>query len=710
MFEDMLATGATQDYPQVPEEPPCHVTPESLNSLKEWRQAHDLALMSIGNTTKEDMDQGSTSQLQSQVTAGPYFLHIAVFKVPTMLCRPPCNTPSWERAAKKPAKGSTNYQLLEVAIWDHEQRVAMYEFDEDWEKKSNFVPNEICNGKWRCDEYVTHREKAKIWEAKIPPSLKTHNGMSEAEKESKDKQKSTWFANKFKEVLAIAAKRNAQNWGLTYAGHGARANGALFEGMIYKEDAQAVLTKATAGKKAAFLNFGGNCAEGKWNMVQALHPYADYIVASDLLVTGVNGVPRDKIGPYMSLKSKNEELRVIQPLMQARTSIEKVLGTLLAKRQEIWAFVKEEIAKNKLKQSKSLYKCSAFPPLKSALEIKWNALMPDARFKIEETTEKARCDAKVFVKEVGGKDPNFLRLYTDFRIQYIDTSAYFKWDVATQGFSFNFMGYKAPPCDISAFGEGKQPPSCITQSSDFQAQGAPGGCSTYEQGAPNHEKCGIHVDKNTGKKAQDVCKQCGVCMPAMQPCKKMTYEAGPGVFKERPFVGPVGDCTWYASNQRACRDQSHTDVVWMGPGPAPHVTAVCPQCKKCRDGPAEEQSPPPKKKIPKRPAQPVQKKENIPTRPPQPPSKKVTPPSKKDTKPTPQPQPKPKPQRKRRSAVHRRRRRRRRSSGSTSIHRRRRRTGIRRRRRKMRLSLIQQQILKFRQKLQLTIQELHEMR
>merc|ERR1719428_1276680 len=127
---------------------------------------------------------------------------------------------------------------------------------------------------------------------------------------------------------------------MTYNGHGARASGALFEGLIYKEDAQVLLKDATKHKKAAFLNFGGNCAEGKWNMVQALHPFADYIVASDLLVTGVNGVPRTKIGPYMALKTKNEELRVIQPLMQSRTDIEKVLGTLLTKRQEIWAFVK----------------------------------------------------------------------------------------------------------------------------------------------------------------------------------------------------------------------------------------------------------------------------------------------------------------------------------------------------------------------------------
>jgi hypothetical protein len=400
------------------------MTPKAMSQLQEYHDA-DLSLGSVSPSS------GSISQLQSNTTeqsnaTGPYFLHLSVYKLHANWCKPPCLSPSWEKGAAKPVKGDKNYALLEACIWDAENRVALYEFDADWAKTTSQVAfaNGLCKGKgWKCQAYYDHREKAKIWEAKWDDSMS-------------DREKSKWMASKWKEVFQIVNKRNAQHWGLSYSGHGARASGAMFEGLIYKEDAVDLLKDATKTKKASILNFGGNCAEGKWNMVQALHPFADYIFASNLLVYGVKGIPRDKVGPYIALSKKEDELNNIKVQMDKRAGILDAAKALLASRRKIWEFVKETIGRTKLKQSKSLYKSSEFPALKAYLIKRWNVLSPLKRDEVIFQTEEAMCDTQVFAKGLGGDEAD--KLFKAFRIGYIDTSDFFKWDVPTRGLSFNF--------------------------------------------------------------------------------------------------------------------------------------------------------------------------------------------------------------------------------------------------------------------------------
>jgi len=556
MWEHQRAMGPLPDEPAIPEDPPCRVTPESLSALQAFHDAEEASKQSTQLVHPKVSD--SNSQLQTNAT-GPYFLQLSVFKVPASWCAPPCHGPSWENSAEKPVRGDKNYGLLEATIWDAENRVALYEFDAEWHKKTKAVPQTLCDNKWRCQAYKDHREKAKIWEAQIPPGIK-------------DKQKSLWMASKWKEIFAIVLKRNPQHWGMTYSGHGARASGALFEGVVFKEDAQVLLSEASKVKKATFLNFGGNCAEGKWNMVQALHPFADYIFASDLLVYGVAGVPKAKFGEYIKLKKEMHDLNHIKVLMEKRMGMEKAARTLLDGWSKIWTFVKDEIAKIKLKQSKSLYKSSAFEPFKDALKKKWMTLYPDKRHNIMGQVEKAMCDTGVFAKLVAGDDA--YKLYQEFRIKYVDTSDFFKWDVPTKGLGFNFLGYKQPPCDVSSFGEGGKQKNCKVQGTAFAANGASPGCENYKQGEKYHDSCGVHVDARTGNKVQDVCRECGVCMPAPAACKGQLWQGQP-----RPFVGPNGDCTHYGRKPRDCRDPKHKDMWSKDP-----VTLVCPQCGMCLEG------------------------------------------------------------------------------------------------------------------------------
>jgi hypothetical protein len=386
----------------------------------------------------------------------------------------------------------------------------------------------------------------------------------------------------------------------------------MFEGLIYKEDAVDLLKDATKTKKASILNFGGNCAEGKWNMVQALHPFADYIFASDLLVYGVKGIPRDKVGPYIALSKKEDELNNIKVQMDKRAGILDAAKALLASRRKIWEFVKETIGRTKLKQSKSLYKSSEFPALKAYLIKRWNVLSPLKRDEVIFQTEEAMCDTQVFAKGLGGDEAD--KLFKAFRIGYIDTSDFFKWDVPTRGLSFNFLGFKQPPCDIKVFGAGGDVQNCKVQSTPFSAAGATVGCDSYRQGEVNHKKCAVHVDKTTGNKATAVCKECGVCMPELKPCKKQLWEGNP-----RPFVGPKGNCQYYKKHPSRCRNTPEDKDLWS----KDPVTGTCPECGQCSDKPVKKAEPEQKKTEPEQkpaerqvvkpqPIQPIQRKKIVP--------------------------------------------------------------------------------------------------
>ena len=85
----------------------------------------------------------------------------------------------------------------------------------------------------------------------------------------------------------LATNAPAEHYALGYMGHGA-GQGGLFELQIKSPDAVKLLAYANAklGKKLAFFDAGGNCAEGTLRTLQDLAPYCDYVLASEFLIGG----------------------------------------------------------------------------------------------------------------------------------------------------------------------------------------------------------------------------------------------------------------------------------------------------------------------------------------------------------------------------------------------------------------------------------------
>lgn len=209
------------------------------------------------------------------------------------------------------------------------------------------------------------------------------------------------------------------------------------------------------GKKFAVMNFGGNCAEGKWNMLQAISPWGDYVVASDLLVTGVSKIPSSKMQAFMNLKKKYDDLSYIKDLMEKRLPIKAAILELLKGREKIWNFAKDAIKKEHLRQTKAVYSSNEFPNLKEALVKAWKAV-PEAKQKeIKLKTEEAMCDVETFCNLVGGEE--LVSKFKKFRIGFVSTKSIFPWDKDANGLSFNFLGWRKPPCDLTAIKGTKVP-------------------------------------------------------------------------------------------------------------------------------------------------------------------------------------------------------------------------------------------------------------
>jgi hypothetical protein len=354
LFRDRRTHGPLPDEAALSENPDCRFDPSDVSvpelGVSDGDMGNPVSMVSLSGALQQSFEQSSNILANSNAN-GPYFLMISVFKVHAKWCKPPCQSMTWENAATKATKGNGNYQLLEACIWDAEKRIVLYEFDPEWHKIAKNAPHGICKGKgFSCQAYYDHREKAKLFEARWTDAIK-------------DQALSSWMKEQMKAVFRIAKSRRALNYGLTYSGHGARANGALFEGILYKADAQTLLKDEVdrKGKRFALFNFGGNCAEGKWNMVKALSPYADYLVASDLLVTGVRSLPSSKVKEYLGLKKKYDDLSYVKELFEKRMTTLQAAKELLAGRRKIWKFAKDAIKIDKLKQSKSLYDCCKHP-------------------------------------------------------------------------------------------------------------------------------------------------------------------------------------------------------------------------------------------------------------------------------------------------------------------------------------------------------------
>lgn len=85
----------------------------------------------------------------------------------------------------------------------------------------------------------------------------------------------------------LATNAPAEDYAIGYMGHGA-GQGGLFERQIGSADAVKLLAYANTklGKKLAFFDAGGNCAEGTVRTLEDLAPFCEYVLASEFLIGG----------------------------------------------------------------------------------------------------------------------------------------------------------------------------------------------------------------------------------------------------------------------------------------------------------------------------------------------------------------------------------------------------------------------------------------
>lgn len=412
---------------------------------------------------------------------GVHFVHLHVVQSDAVWCKLPCDAPSWELAAPKPEKGSP-YVLVEAAIWRQFRTVTLYQFDAAWEKLARNSYQQLCGGRaWGCAAYENHRKSKELltvgpWPAELDTQpLKLSQYIQNA------------FAKVFGEINAKVmvdvqkdtGKDNA-HIGLTYSGHGGDADGSLFNGVVNSPNAVSLLKSLVdAGGRFSMFNFGTNCQEGFWAMLAAMHPFADWILASELKVGGLNGGqdPAEDMR-HIKAKEKLSDVAVLKRTMEARQTPKQAVAEIVKARGQLWSGAMEQaLTRQKLKQSVSAFAAPKFPAFAAAMKSALEDKLSDAKQQELQTfAENHQCDVLSVAKFIDSvpegmflqqKSKTILskgagpleKLFRAFRPDYVSTRSLFTWDKVTHGFVFNHRGAwqrddgsVVPRCDLSVIG------------------------------------------------------------------------------------------------------------------------------------------------------------------------------------------------------------------------------------------------------------------
>jgi len=479
-FALALAVGPSLGVP-APRAPRCVPTqaqalwalPALSSVLKRRGGANATAIMRRAARPAVSLYAGraGTAEEESQNTeVSVHLAHLYVVQSNSEWCPSPCQGPTWELASPKPNSGSP-YALFEAAIWRQERRVALYRFDAAWMQQAHSVYHDICHGQgWSCPAYRAFREGRVL--------LSVGPWPASADKDPQELSK--FLLGAFQQVFLKLGELapSAENFALTYSGHGARADGSLFEGAIQAADATALLRYASGiGQsinervkplgKLSILNFGGNCAESRWNMLANLYPFADWIVASDLPVGGVKLNETEQNGDTVLAMQLLDDMHVMLKSAESLTSIDDVIKDLVAARSELWQTAyKAAISRQRLQQSIAAFKSSLFEPFRHGLRQAYKDLPPAARSDFQEQVERHSCDVLASARFLDGQVASqnqvnslaerfelFRPIYASTRDLLVD------WPTRSNGLGFNFLGWQGPPCDLAgALGKDAPPP------------------------------------------------------------------------------------------------------------------------------------------------------------------------------------------------------------------------------------------------------------
>jgi len=508
LAEYTLAVAIGPLWGKVPREPQCRPSetqrlgPADLSSFRVDPAATDLVPTLLHTKAMTRADRGSFLINKEDI----HFAHLVVFQSDTAWCAHPCESPTWELAAPKPETGSP-YLLLEAAIWRQSRKVTLYQFDPEWQKRARSSYNEVCGGKgWGCPAYEMFRESKKLLSVGPWP-------ISIAEdKDAISAFIADAFAQFFSKVHELAPRASI---GLTYNGHGGAADGGLFENSIKAGDAVQLMHRAVeaAGKPFSLLNFGTNCAEGRWNMLAAMYPFADWILASDLKVGGIEsqGMKKEESAEMAEAQQRLGDLQTLQKAFEDKAESHHAIKQVIHAREQFWQVMSTPIEGQKLEQSVAAFDTSKFEPFQDLMRRSYQILPEGQRSDFENTVETNNCDvlaAVVFIdghsglnvsssaanasavslalistahppalllfNRTGGRaqvhaasadgyksqgSGSLQEAFKALRSDYASTQGFFDWPVETSGLGFNYLGWNSAPCDfVTPLGKDAPPP------------------------------------------------------------------------------------------------------------------------------------------------------------------------------------------------------------------------------------------------------------
>lgn len=175
----------------------------------------------------------------------------------------------WDRHVS--LKESEHVKYFDVAIWEHNQSVHLYDFGNDYDYYYGASsPNTTA------EQRIAYRESFRIFQyTNLPFCTELFDPCFERSPVLRDAFKGV--ADKIIELHPNSVHH------LMYSGHGG-PGGNLFEGQLKRPEVAEFLQHWTEqlGRNLGIIDMGGPCNKGGWSDLKGFCEYADYYIASDL--------------------------------------------------------------------------------------------------------------------------------------------------------------------------------------------------------------------------------------------------------------------------------------------------------------------------------------------------------------------------------------------------------------------------------------------
>ncbi|CAK0830829.1 unnamed protein product, partial [Prorocentrum cordatum] len=195
---------------------------------------------------------------------------------------------------------------------------------------------------------------------------------------------------------------------------------------------------------------------GRWKMIDELHPFAEWITASDLKVGGLNltGMSQEEMTSVTQAQGELDDLAVFKQACEARSPVEDMLHQMVEARESLWnGVLSGPITEQKLRQTIAVFATGEFEPFAHQLREAYHQLTSSQRSDFEQQVTAAECDVKVAARVLDGGGPagSLEAAFLLLRPLFGSTKELFQWDVETNGLGFNFLGWKGDGgCDFAA--------------------------------------------------------------------------------------------------------------------------------------------------------------------------------------------------------------------------------------------------------------------